>query len=29
MKERLPRCNEPRKLDKKLSGFYYEEKTHD
>ena len=22
-------CNEPRKLDKKLSGFYYEEKTHD
>ena len=20
-------CNEPRKLDKKLSGFYYEKKT--
>ena len=21
-------CNEPRKLDKKLSGFYNEEKAH-
>ena len=29
MKQKASVCNEPRKLDKKLSGFYYEEKTHD